>query len=85
MEEVKDRILWFVPFFSPPARNSGIPVLFCLTGVSSLMYLCLMELMTKSQGEKCLLATITQSLCVFREGIECPFCPQAALVVFPNF
>lgn len=64
MEEVKDRILCFVLFFSPPTRNNGISTLFCLTGVSSLMYLCLMEWMAKSQREKCLLATISQSLCV---------------------
>lgn len=48
MEEVKDRILWFAPFFSPPAGSNGISVLFCLTGVSSVMYLCLMKLMGKS-------------------------------------
>lgn len=41
MEEVKDRIPCFAPFFAAPARHTGgIPVLFCLTGVSSLMYFC---------------------------------------------
>lgn len=71
MEEVKDRILCSVPFFSPPARNNGTPVLFCLTGVSSSMYLSLME--AKSWGGKCLLATISQSLCTFTEGKKASF------------
>lgn len=65
MEEVKDRIFRFAPFFSPPAGNNGISVLFCLTGVSTVMYLYLMKLVGKSWVEKCLFVCKTSHFCEF--------------------